>query len=237
MEKLLVRNAKTVCKLQTNRRRRGRRDTLGTVGVPEGLPTATHDHRCRSRVSGNRSRSTVALHVQNQTMTSPITSSTDIFFDQLKDLKSATEQTVQTLPELIGWASERKLLEALRAYSDATSRHVREITAIFEAHSHEPGSDICKAMAGLIEGGNAHITMATDVIVRDHLLIAHANRIGHYLRGASEFTLGMARSCGLGPEMDVIAEMLARHQDFTAWMAEVAAGVFNVEIGGVKGTR
>ena len=163
-----------------------------------------------------------------------IRSSTDVFFDQLKDLKSATELTVQTLPELIGWASEPKLLEALRAYLDATTRHLREITAIFEAHSHEAGSDICKAMAGLIEGGNAHITMAADAIVRDHLLIAHSNRIGHYLRAASEFTLGMARSCALGPETDVIAEKLARHQDFTAWLSEVAAGVFSVEMGGVR---
>ncbi|MEK7954353.1 DUF892 family protein [Luteolibacter soli] len=167
-------------------------------------------------------------------MASHVSTSIDVFFDQLKDLKSATEQTVQTLPDLMRWASQARLLEAFRAYAEATSRHLREIVAIFEAHSKEPGDDLCKAVAGLIEGGNTHIALANDSVVRDHLLIAHANRIGHYLRAASEFTLGMARKCELLPETEVVAEMLARHQDFTGWLAEIASEAFKVEIGGVR---
>jgi len=155
----------------------------------------------------------------------------DVFFDQLKDLKSATEQTAGTLPTLIGWTSEPKLLEAFGAYLEAASRHLNEILAIFEAHGQEHGDDTCKAMAGLIEGGNAHITLASDAVVRDHLLIAHTNRIGHYLRAAAEFTLGMARKCSLDAEVDVISEMLARHQDFTACLKEVGAESFNLQLG------
>jgi ferritin-like metal-binding protein YciE len=163
-----------------------------------------------------------------------IATSSDVFFDQLRDLKSATEQTIQTMPDLIGWADHARLREAFDAYHAETSRHLQEILAIFEAHSKDPGKDQCKAVAGLIEGGNAHIEMAGDGMVRNLLLIAHTNRLGHYLRAAAEFTLGMARKCSLTAETDVIARMLARHQDFTGWLAEVAAEAFEVEIGGIR---
>jgi ferritin-like metal-binding protein YciE len=163
-----------------------------------------------------------------------IATSIDVFFDQLKDLKSATEQTTGTLPELIGWASHAKLRAAFQAYREETTRHLQEILAIFDAHSKDPGDDLCKAVAGLIEGGNAHIEMAGDTVVRDLLLIAHTNRLGHYLRAAAEFSLGIARKCALTAETDAIARMLARHQDFTECLSEVAAERFEVEIGGVR---
>ncbi|RYD72644.1 MAG: DUF892 family protein, partial [Verrucomicrobiaceae bacterium] len=116
----------------------------------------------------------------------------DVFFDQLKDVKSATDQTVDTLPDLIRWASDERLREPLVSFAAETRGHAREILAIFEGHGREPGDDLCKAMEGLIKGGNTHIGMARDPIIRDHLLIAHCNRIGHYLRAATEFTQGIA---------------------------------------------
>ena len=162
-----------------------------------------------------------------------IASSTDVFFDQLTDLDSATQQTAQTLPQLIEWSTDPKLREALHAYQSAIARHTNDIQSVFAAHSRQPGNDTCKAIAGLIEGGNAHIQAAGDAIVRDCLIIAHSNRIGHYIRAATEFTLGVARRCRFAPESDTLAEMLARQQDFTSWLAEVAALAFDVEMGGV----
>lgn len=163
-----------------------------------------------------------------------ISSSMDVFFDQLKDLRSATGQTVDTLPDLIGWAGQEELREKLYAYSVATEAHLEQILVIFHGHDVDPGDDLCKAMAGLIEGGNAHIEAAADATVRDHLLIAHCTRIGHYLQGAAEFTLGIARKCGLGAEADALAAMLARHRDFTASLAGIGANAFGLEMGGCR---
>jgi ferritin-like metal-binding protein YciE len=161
-----------------------------------------------------------------------ISSSTDVFFDQLKDLRSATEQTVDTLPDLIGWAGQDELRESLRAYSVATRAHLEQILAIFEDHAVDAGDDHCKAMAGLIEGGNAHLAAAADATVRDHLLIAHCTRIGHYLEAAARFTLGIARKCELGAEADAVAAMVACHRGVTAALAEVGAHAFGLEMGG-----
>jgi ferritin-like metal-binding protein YciE len=139
---------------------------------------------------------------------------------------------VKTLPDLIGWAGHEELRETLHAYSVATEAHLEQILVIFHGHAVDPGDDICKAMAGLIEGGNAHLESAADAIVRDHLLIAHCTRIGHYLQAAAGFTLGIARKCELGAEADALSAMVARHRDFTASLAAVGANAFGLEMGG-----
>ena len=161
-----------------------------------------------------------------------IASSMDVFFDQLKDVKSATEQTIGTLPDLVAWATHEELREKLADYAAVTRSYTRQILAIFEGHSIEPGDDVCKAIAGLIEGGNTHLRMAADATVRDHLLIAHCNRIGHYLQAAAGFTLGMAGKCELRAESIVLAEMVAQHRAFTEDLAGIGAHAFGLEMGG-----
>lgn len=163
-----------------------------------------------------------------------IASSTDVFFDQLEDLRSATRQTRQTLPDLIEWAQGTELEPVFTAYAIAVNRHLQEILAIFDAHSEEPGDDICKAIAGLIEGGNQHIEMAADGTVRGLLLIAHTNRIVHYLQAAAEFTLAIAIKCGLTAEADAVAGILTEHRDFRRSLAKVGTETFDIGMGGVK---
>jgi ferritin-like metal-binding protein YciE len=161
-----------------------------------------------------------------------IASSMDVFFDQLKDLKSATQQTGNSLPDLIRWATHDELRDKLMAYAAVTHAHLEQIRVIFEGHSVDPGDDLCKAMAGLIDGGNSHLEMAADAAVRDHLLIAHCHRIGHYLQAAAEFTLGIARKCELSAEADALAGMVARHREFTESLAGIGANSFGLEMGG-----
>lgn len=99
-----------------------------------------------------------------------LSTSKDIFFDQFKDLNSVEDQVVETLPDLVAQAST----EPLRAVSPPTKARpydiAQEVKAIFEAHGIDPGDDICKAMQGLIEGGNRHLEMASNPTVKDLLL-------------------------------------------------------------------
>lgn len=161
-----------------------------------------------------------------------IASSRDVFFDQLKDLKSATGQVVQTLPELIGWASDERLRAVLTTCFEATEDHLHQIRLIFSGHSIEEADDLCKAMAGLIEGGNAHIIKAGTPTIRDYLLIAHCTRIGHYLEAAAGFTRGIAGECGLEVEEVALAGIASRHGEFIASLVAVGASAFGLKIGG-----
>ena len=62
-----------------------------------------------------------------------ITSPMEVFFDQLKDLYSATAQAAATLPDLEERASEKRLAALLHHQAAATRRHLKDIAAIFEA--------------------------------------------------------------------------------------------------------
>jgi ferritin-like metal-binding protein YciE len=161
-----------------------------------------------------------------------IASTKDIFFDQMKDLYSATGQVAGTLPDLRNRATEERLAELLQKQADVTRRHVEEIMAIFEAHGVEAGNDVCKAIEGLIDGGNQHLDMAADARVRDLLLIAHCSRIAHYLIAASDFTRGIAEMCDLSLEAGTLADVLAAKSDFAKDLSELASSIFGVRIGG-----
>lgn len=163
-----------------------------------------------------------------------ITSPKEVFFDQLKDLYSATAQAAATLPDLEERASEKRLAALLHHQAAATRRHLKDIAAIFEAHGVEAGDDMCKAMKGLIKGGNRHIGMADDPLVRDLLLVAHVNRIIHYLIAAADFTRGIAGKNGLGPESETVADILATECGFAEDLSELALGAFGVSIGGFR---
>ncbi|MCW1912946.1 DUF892 family protein [Luteolibacter sp. GHJ8] len=126
-----------------------------------------------------------------------IIDSIDVFFDRLKDIRSATQLMVGTLPDLQRWTTGTSLRDLLTTYQHANARHLPEVLAIFDEYSKEPGEDDCKA--GLIEGGNGHIEIA-GYSVRNLLLVARSLRIGYYLGAAVEVALGVATRSGLAVE-------------------------------------
>lgn len=163
-----------------------------------------------------------------------ITSSKDVFFDQLKDVNSVEDQVTATMPDLAEWATETTLKNLLSRHHAASERHRQEVKAIFDAHDVDPGDDVCKAMEGLIEGGNQHIAMAGDPIVRDLLLIAHSSRIAHYAIAAYGFTFAIAESAGLEPEAQGLATIHGEQTAFYKHLAEIAFEVFGVPVGGLR---
>jgi ferritin-like metal-binding protein YciE len=161
-----------------------------------------------------------------------IAGSIDVFFDQLKDLKSALSQVADTLPDLIAWAEQRSLRSLLEDHRISTIQSLFELNAIFENHAVDPGEDLCKAMAGLIQGGNQHLEMAADGAVRDILLVAHTRRIAGYVEAAAEFTVAIARNCSLLPEADAVARIHAFEREFTKRLQLTGMETYGVELGG-----
>jgi ferritin-like metal-binding protein YciE len=163
-----------------------------------------------------------------------IRTSNDIFFDQLKDIHSVEEQVTETLPDLIGWATAAPLKSLLERHLLESQRHREEVREIFDRHDVKPGDDPCKAMEGLIEGGNQHIELAADATSRDLLLIAHTTRIAHYEVAAYGFASAIAATAGLAAEADALSEILGEEQEFLAALADIATDRFGVPVGGAR---
>ncbi len=155
---------------------------------------------------------------------------TDLFFDQLRDLYSATSQVILTLPELADNASSPDLRSLLLDHEGESVRHKEAIAAIFRRHGADPDGEICKAIRCLIEVGNEHLAKTEDPQLRDLLLIAHCNQIEQYEIAGYGFTVSLAQHVGLTKDACDLAEMLGEEQEMTRRLARVAANIFGARI-------
>ena len=150
----------------------------------------------------------------------------DLFFDQLRDLHSMESQISISLPNLAATAGNPELQALILRHSDETARHYRTVQAIFERHGQQVGSDKCKAVEGLIAGGDSHLAIAEPVQVRDLMMIAHCLRIEHYEIAAYEITARLAERLGLEFEAQILSEHLAEEDRMAALLLEIEAKIY-----------
>jgi ferritin-like metal-binding protein YciE len=155
----------------------------------------------------------------------------DLFFDQLKDLYSVESQVILTLPELAEQAHNKTLRRLLAEGEGASVRQKQRLTTIFKHYAVDPGGDICKAMKGLIDGGNEHLAQTEDTVVRDLLLVAHTNRILHYEIAAYSFTATLAECAGFTREAGELQESLEEERAMARQLASAAAEIFGTPAG------
>jgi ferritin-like metal-binding protein YciE len=155
----------------------------------------------------------------------------DLFFDQLRDLYSVESQVILTLPELAEQAQNETLRRILTEAEGASVLQKQRLCEIFRRHAAEPGGDICKAMKGLIDGGNEHLAQTGDTVVRDLLLVAHTNRILHYEIAAYSFTATLAECAGFHREAAALNESLEEERKAAGRLASAAAEIFGTPAG------
>lgn len=155
----------------------------------------------------------------------------DLFFDQLRDIHSVESQVAETLPQLVERATLPALRELFLAQHPFTLEQRERIAEIFERHSRTIGSDECRAMRGLIEGGNAHLDRVEDATVRDFMLVAHWLRIKHYEVAAYQFAAGLSLHLDEVAEREVLSDYLAAEERSVKELETVAAELFAVKPG------
>ncbi|MCH1923159.1 ferritin-like domain-containing protein, partial [Shewanella sp. A3A] len=72
-----------------------------------------------------------------------ISSTKDIFFDQLSDLCSAAAQAAESKPDLFARSTQASLCELLEDHRSALGRSLVKISGIFRAESVGPGGATC----------------------------------------------------------------------------------------------
>lgn len=136
----------------------------------------------------------------------------DLFFDQLRDLHSVETQLVASLPTLVARNPYAPLAYLLSKHAEETQRQLSQIASIFAQHQIEIGDDTCKAMEGLIAGGDGHLDSVEVPTTRDLMMIAHCLRIEHYEVAAYGITLQLGRQLGFSEEVALLGSILAEEQ-------------------------
>lgn len=128
----------------------------------------------------------------------------DLLIQQLEDLHSAEEQLISALPKMAEAASGSQLKTAFETHLQETRIQKDRLERAFQMLGHEPSSEKCHAMAGLISEGDEIIQATGDPEVKDAALIAAAQRVEHYEMAG----YGCARTFARQLHRDDVAELL-----------------------------
>lgn len=161
-------------------------------------------------------------NIMNTTIDTPY----ELLFDQLRDLYSVEVQLRESMPHLVSLCTNEELGNLLVGHACQNCNQIAEIAAIFERHRESPGDDRCKAMAGLIEGGTAHLEGVRSPHNRDLMMIAHCLRIEYYETAAYEFSCRLSRRLGLMREPEVLNNLLAEEKDMLASLMRLEPALF-----------
>lgn len=151
----------------------------------------------------------------------------DLLFDQLRDIHDFECQLSPSFTELAVRATWPDLGVLLQDHGRECDRQRDRVRGIFSRHGVPIGDDRCKAIEGLIEGGNKHLDEATDPQVVDLLLVAHCNRIKHYEIAAYSFTASLADCLGYKEDAAVLEQSLGEEHEVKQALAQCAANVFD----------
>jgi len=99
---------------------------------------------------------------------------------QLRDLASAEEQLVESLPRMVDAATSLELKHAFQHHLDETLAHQARLDEAFRLLGKDPDIETCEAMEGLIAESDELIALEGDAEAKDAALIAAAQRIEHY---------------------------------------------------------
>ena len=151
----------------------------------------------------------------------------DLLFDQLRDIHDFENQLRPSFAELSVRATSPELRSLLEDHGRECEIQRDRVRGIFSRHGVEIGNDKCKAIEGLIKGGDKHLDQATDPQVIDLLLIAHCNRIKHYEIAAYSFAASLADCLGLQDDAELLEQSLQEEHAVKESLAQAAANVFD----------
>lgn len=102
-----------------------------------------------------------------------------LYVSELKDLYSAEQQLVKTLPKIVKAVESEELSDAIANHLEETKNQVSRLEQIFENLGENPKGKKCVGMQGILEEGSETID-EFDGSVLDAGVISAAQRVEHY---------------------------------------------------------
>lgn len=133
---------------------------------------------------------------------------TELFHDQLKDLHSAESQLTKALPKMAKAASSAELRDAITNHLEETRGHLERLQTIGESLGLKLTGKKCQAMEGLIEEGKEVLESDGEDPILDLALIAAAQRVEHYEISAYGSARALAEQMGHNEAVGLLQQTL-----------------------------
>lgn len=134
----------------------------------------------------------------------------DVYLDQLQDLHSACQQSLEITTKMGEAAKDSETAKALKDGAQGISDGIGKLESICADHGISPSGEHCKAMAGLVAEAKAHVFEEEfgDDDARDALIITQYQRMVHYAIAGYGSLLAFANRLGLKDDAARLQKML-----------------------------
>lgn len=149
----------------------------------------------------------------------------DLFVDELKDMYSAENQLVQSLPKLINLASFSDLKEGLSNHWEETKNQVKRLEKIFSLLDIPAEEEFCEGMNGIIKEADEMLEGQTKSATLDAAIICCAQKVEHYEISSYGTLRSFAKYLDFEDEIiDLIQDSLDEEADADKALTKVAEG-------------
>jgi ferritin-like metal-binding protein YciE len=132
----------------------------------------------------------------------------EVLVDELRDMYSAENQLVVSLPKLAKGAKDRALKELFTVHLEETKGQVKRLKQVFEILNEKPTGEHCNGMEGVIEEGADALEKDEEGASFDAGIVGAALRTEHYEIAGYTATIAMAKALGLAEVATLLTENL-----------------------------
>ena len=132
----------------------------------------------------------------------------DVLIDELRDMYSAENQLVKSMPKLARGAKSKELKQLLKEHGEQTKGQVLRLREVFEHIGKKPTGKHCEGMEGVIKEGLEALEEDMDGASFDSGLIGAALRTEHYEVAGYHASIAMAKALGMKDVVALLKESL-----------------------------
>ncbi len=153
----------------------------------------------------------------------------DLLTDELKDIYSAENQLIKTLPKMAKAAESSDLRNAFEKHLEQTRTHAQRIEQICSDLDVRPGGKKCMGMEGLVEEGKEVLQEDMEKEPRQAALIGAAQRVEHYEIAAYGTAMAHAKQLGYMKVVDLLGKTLEEEKLADELLTTIAENRVNVK--------
>lgn len=149
----------------------------------------------------------------------------DLFIDQLKDMYSAENQIVESLPKLISLASFKDLKDGLSNHLKETKYQVKRLEKIFSLLNILVEEEFCEGMEGILKEADQILEGQKKSATLDAAIISCAQKVEHYEIASYGTLRSFATYLDLDDEIvDLLQESLDEEGSADKALTKIAEG-------------
>lgn len=152
----------------------------------------------------------------------------DLFVHTLRDIYYAEKQIRDSLPDMIGKATNPMLKQGFQKHLEETKGHIARVEEVFRMHGVEAKEVDCPAIDGILEEANEVAGEVDDKQVLDAALIAAAQAVEHYEMTRYGTLVEWARQLGRADCAAVLKQNLDEEKATDRKLTELAESKVNL---------